>query len=233
MQIRKSSERGYAERDWLKSWHSFSFADYYDPQHMNFGPLRVINEDIIAPNGGFPTHPHRDMEIITYLLEGELEHKDSMGNGSVIHPGEVQRMSAGTGVMHSEFNPSDEAPCHLLQIWIVPDRSGHEPGYEQKAFSPESKRGKLRLVASGDGRDGSVRIHQDADLHAALLNGDEAIDLHLSPGRMGWVQVARGSVSLNGEVLQQGDAAALEGGRHIRLDNGSDAEILLFDMAGN
>ncbi len=231
MQIRKSEDRGYAERDWLKSWHSFSFADYYDPGHMNFGPLRVINEDIIAPDGGFPMHPHRDMEIITYLLDGELEHKDSMGNGSVIRPGEVQRMSAGTGVFHSEFNPSSERASHLLQIWITPDRADHEPGYEQKQFDSAQKRGRLCLVASADGREGSVTIHQDADLFSALLHGEERIEHELAPGRQVWIQVAGGTLTVNGERLEQGDGVALEGAGPIVLDDGSDAEILLFDMA--
>jgi redox-sensitive bicupin YhaK (pirin superfamily) len=231
MQIRKSADRGYADRDWLKSWHSFSFADYYDPRHMQFGALRVINEDIIAPGGGFPTHPHRDMEIITYLLEGELEHKDSMGNGSVIRPGEVQRMSAGTGVLHSEFNPSRDESSHLLQIWIVPDRSGHAPGYEQKRFAVEDKRGRLCLVASDDGRDGSVTIHQDARLYSAFLDEDERIEFALEPGRQCWLQVARGSLAVDGETLHQGDGAALQGDRHVVLDSGRAAEILLFDLA--
>jgi redox-sensitive bicupin YhaK (pirin superfamily) len=231
MQIRKSADRGYAERDWLRSWHSFSFAEYYDPRYMHFGPLRVINEDIIAPGGGFPTHPHRDMEIITYLLEGELEHKDSMGNGSVIRPGEVQRMSAGTGVQHSEFNPSPDQPSHLLQIWIVPDRGGHAPGYEQKRFAEGDRRGRLCLVASGDGRDGAVTIHQDAELHSALLDGDESIEFELASARQCWIQVARGSVSVNGRALHQGDGVGLQGGRQIVLDSGHAAEILLFDLA--
>jgi redox-sensitive bicupin YhaK (pirin superfamily) len=229
--IRRAAERGHAQLDWLQSWHSFSFADYHDPRYMNFGSLRVINEDVIAPAGGFPTHPHRDMEIITYLLEGQLKHRDSMGNGSVIQPGEVQRMSAGTGILHSEFNPSDESPCHLLQIWIVPDRSGHVPGYEQKRFESGRKRGRLCLVASRDGRDGSVTINQDARLYSALVDGAERIEFEVRPGRKAWIQVARGAVSVKGEALEQGDGCGLENAGTVVLDAGSSAEILLFDLA--
>jgi len=233
MKIRKSADRGYAERSWLKSWHTFSFADYYDPAYMNFGVLRVINDDIIAGGGGFPTHPHADMEIITYVLDGALEHKDSMGNGSVMAPGEVQRMSAGTGVTHSEFNHSPDTPTRLLQIWIVPDRRGHQPGYEQESFSEEEKRGRLRLVASGDGRDGSVSLNQDVNLFAGLFNGEERSGFDLQPGRMAWVQVARGQVSLNGMALEQGDGVSVTDSGSLEFSNGDGAEVLLFDLAGS
>src|SRR5688572_15928397 len=204
-ELRRGSERGHARHGWLDSFHSFSFADYHDPAHMGYGPLRVINEDRVQPGMGFGTHGHRDMEIISYVLEGELAHKDSMGNGSVIRPGDVQRLSAGTGISHSEHNASKARPVHFLQIWIVPDRRGHAPGYEQKPFPIEERRGRLRLVASPDGQDGSVTIHQDARVHVANLDGDERAELALAPGRHAWVQVARGSVELNGEPLATGD----------------------------
>lgn len=228
--IRRAAERGHAERGWLDSWHTFSFADYYDPEHMHYGHLRVINDDRIAGGGGFPMHPHRDMEIITYMLEGALEHKDSMGNGSVIRPGEVQRMSAGTGVFHSEFNHSADETARLLQIWILPDRAGYTPGYEQKMFSEDEKRGRLRLVASRDGRDGSVRYHQDVDLYAGLLDGDESVTHALAEGRKCWLQVARGRLQVNGETLEEGDAASLDSVPELVLSHGDDAEILLFEM---
>src|SRR2546426_4946244 len=217
MEIRRSEERGLAEHGWLKSFHTFSFADYHDPKHMGFGPLRVINEDRVQPGQGFGTHGHRDMEIISYVLEGELAHKDSMGNGSVIRPGDVQRMSAGTGVRHSEFNPSESDLVHFLQIWIVPDRSGHRPGYEQKAFSETDRRGKLRLVASRDGREGSVSIHQDASVYAGLLEPGERVSHDLGRGRHSWVHLARGSVDLNGKPLREGDGGAISDEQRLGL----------------
>ncbi|WP_437731667.1 pirin family protein [Sorangium sp. So ce1335] len=231
MQIRRSSERGYADRGWLQSYHTFSFADYHDPDHMGFRALRVINDDYVAPARGFGTHPHQDMEIVTYVLEGELEHKDSMGNGSIIRPGEVQRMSAGTGVFHSEFNASKTATTHLLQIWILPDRRGHEPSYEQKAFSEEERRGKLRLVASQDGREGSVTVHQDVSVFAGLLGQGEEARYALPSGRSAWVHVARGSVELNGTLLEAGDAAAIRAGGALHLVGKDRGEVLLFDLA--
>jgi redox-sensitive bicupin YhaK (pirin superfamily) len=231
LNLRKAGERGYAQRSWLKTWHTFSFADYYDANHMQFGHLRVINDDEIAGGGGFPTHPHRDMEIVTYVLEGALEHKDSMGNGSVIRPGEVQRMSAGTGIRHSEFNHSPSEPARLLQIWILPDRQGHEPGYEQKVFSEADKRGRLCLVASADGRDGSVSIHQDLYLYAALIDGQESAGFELATDRKAWVQVARGSLELNGQSLSQGDGVAVTDSQRLEFTGGNGAEILLFDLS--
>lgn len=228
--IRKAEDRGHVNFGWLDTWHSFSFGRYHDPDHMGFGPLRVINDDRVAPGGGFPTHPHADMEIITYVLDGALEHKDSLGNGSVILPGDVQRMSAGTGIRHSEFNASKEDPVHLLQIWILPERGGLKPGYEQKAFADAEKRGKLLLIGSRDGRDGSVTIHQDVNLYATMLPKGDAVLQEIAPGRGGWVQVARGSVSLNGETLHAGDGAALTTSGEVRLEGLSDAEVLLFDM---
>ncbi|MDP2316835.1 MAG: pirin family protein [Pseudomonadota bacterium] len=226
--IRRSQDRGHADHGWLDSYHTFSFADYYDPRHMGFRSLRVINEDRVAPGGGFPTHRHRDMEIVSYVLEGALEHKDSMGTGSVIRPGDVQRMSAGTGVAHSEYNASKTEGVHFLQVWVMPDRPGHTPGYEQKHFDAASKRGRLRLVASSDGRDGSVTIHQDATIHAGLFDGAERAEHTLAPGRAAWVHVARGAISVNGERLTAGDAAAV--GDHVVLDKGEGAEVLLFDL---
>jgi len=227
---RRASERGHAQHGWLDSFHSFSFADYYDPAHMGFGPLRVINEDRVQPGMGFGTHGHRDMEIISYVLEGELSHKDNMGNGSIIVPGDVQRMSAGRGVLHSEFNPSSDRPVHFLQIWIEPDAKGVRPSYEQKRVDATAKRGRLALIASPDGRDGSVTIHQDARLYAALVNGDENVEYDIPAGRRGYVHVARGRVALNGDVLDAGDAAKLAGPAHITLAQGEDAEVLLFDL---
>jgi quercetin 2,3-dioxygenase len=231
LEIRKASERGYADHGWLRSFHTFSFADYYDPQHMGFGPLRVINEDRIKPGTGFGTHGHRDMEIISYVLEGALAHKDSMGTGSTIVPGDVQRMSAGTGVMHSEFNHAEDAVTHFLQIWIEPNVRGIAPSYEQKHFDAGAKRGKLRLVASPDGRDGSVRIHQDASLYATLLDGKERVVHALGDGRRAYIHVARGTVTANGQPLEAGDALKASGTNEIVLENGRDAEVLLFDLA--
>jgi len=231
MEIRRSDERGHAQHGWLDSFHSFSFADYYDPKHMGFGALRVINEDRVEPGRGFGAHGHRDMEIISYVLDGGLAHKDSMGNGSVIRPGDVQRMSAGTGVTHSEFNASDRDPVHFLQIWIEPASRGIAPGYEEKRFEPESKRGRLRLIASPDGADGSVTIHQDARLHAAILDGADAVTHVLAERRRVYVHVIRGEVEVNGERLAGGDAVKLAGVKEVRLANAKDAEVLLFDLA--
>ncbi len=231
LEIRHAEERGVANFDWLNSKHSFSFGHYHDPKHMGFGPLRVINEDRVQPGRGFDTHGHRDMEIISYVLEGALEHKDSMGNGSIIRPGDVQRMTAGTGVRHSEFNQSKSELVHFLQIWILPEKEGLKPGYEQKTFGEEEKRGKLRLVSSRDGRDGSVTIHQDVDLYATRLGEGDETTHQLGAGRKGWVQVARGRAEINGTALQAGDGVALTDETGITLRGMSDAEILLFDMS--
>ncbi len=231
MTMRRARERGHAEHGWLDSHHTFSFADYHDPAHMGFGALRVINEDRVAPGRGFGTHGHRDMEIVSYVLDGAMEHKDSMGTGSVIRPGDVQRMSAGTGVMHSEQNASKTEPVHFLQIWIVPESRGIDPGYEQKAFSDEEKRGRLRLVASRDGRDGSVTIHQDAALWAGILGAGESARHALAAGRRSWVHVARGEVKVNGQVLSAGDAAAISDEEGVALEGTSGGEVLLFDLA--
>ncbi|WP_305076403.1 pirin family protein [Methylocystis sp. Sn-Cys] len=220
-----------ADFGWLDSRHSFSFGQYFDPDHMGFGPLRVINEDRVAPGGGFPTHPHKDMEIISYVLDGALAHKDSTGVGSIVRAGDVQRMSAGTGVRHSEYNASDRAPAHFLQIWIVPEREGLAPGYEQKRFGPQEKRGRLRLIASHDGRDGSLTIHQDVDLYATILSAGESVSHQVAPGRAAWVQVARGLVMVNGERLEAGDGIAVSEADAIRLEGRDDAEALVFDMA--
>jgi len=228
--IRRSAERGYADHGWLKSFHSFSFAEYQDPHHMGFGPLRVINEDRVAPGMGFGTHGHRDMEIISYVLDGELAHRDSIGNGSVIRPGDVQRMSAGRGVMHSEFNHADSQTTHFLQIWIEPDQTGIAPSYEEKRFEDADKRGRLRLIASPDGADGSVRIHQDARVYSGLFDGDESAVLTLAPGRRAYVHVARGSIVVNGEALATGDAAKLTDVREITLSRGDAGEVLVFDL---
>jgi len=230
LEVRKAGERGHADHGWLRSFHSFSFADYYDPRHTGFGPLVVINEDRVQPGKGFGTHGHRDMEIVSYVLEGALEHKDSIGNGSVIRPGDVQRMSAGTGVRHSEFNPSPREPVHFLQIWIEPDVRGIAPGYEEKHFDPASKRGRLRLVASPDGRDGSVQIHQDAYLYATLLDGAEHVAQPVAPGRKSYVHVARGKVTVNGRALGAGDALKATDVSEIVLERGESAEVLLFDL---
>ena len=229
--LRKSSERGFADHGWLKSFHTFSFAGYYDPKNMGYGPLRVINEDRVAPGQGFGKHPHRDMEIISYVLDGELEHKDSMGTGSIIRPGDVQRMSAGTGVFHSEYNPSPKNSVHFLQIWIEPSELGIKPGYEQKYFAPEEKRGKLRLLASPDGRDGSVQVHQDAYLYATLVDGEEQVTHKLAAGRKAYVHVARGAVTVNGQPLGSGDALKADGESEVVIEDGENAEVLLFDLA--
>ncbi|HTQ75506.1 MAG TPA: pirin family protein [Burkholderiales bacterium] len=231
MEIRKSQDRGLADHGWLRSLHSFSFADYYDPGHMGFGDLRVINEDRIQPGTGFGTHGHRDMEIISYVLDGALAHEDSMGNGSTIVPGDVQRMSAGKGVLHSEFNQAPRGVTHFLQIWIEPNVRGIAPSYEQKHFDAESKRGRLRLVASPDGRDASVTIHQDAFLYAALLDREDRAIHTLRRGRRAYVHVARGSVTANGQPLEAGDALKAVDTDEIALGQGRDAEILLFDLA--
>jgi quercetin 2,3-dioxygenase len=231
MTIRRSEDRGHANYGWLDTHHSFSFAGYYDPAHMGFGPLRVINDDRIAGGGGFPTHPHSDMEIITYILEGALEHKDTLGNGAVIRRNDVQRMTAGTGIRHSEFNASAVEPVHLLQIWILPERSGLTPGYEQKIFAEGDKRGRLALIASREGRDGSVTIHRDADVYAALLAESDSIAHALRPGRAAWLQVAAGAVIVNGETLREGDGAAIRGGDIELAGTASHSELLLFDMA--
>jgi redox-sensitive bicupin YhaK (pirin superfamily) len=229
--LRKSEQRGHADHGWLKSHHSFSFADYLDRAHMGFGNLRVINEDRIAPGTGFGTHGHRDMEIVSYVLDGALAHKDNIGNGASIVPGEVQRMSAGRGVVHSEFNHAPDRATHFLQIWILPDRQGIDPGYEQKAFTEADKRGRLRLVASPDGRDGSVTIHADASIRAGLFDGDERAELELDPKRLAYVHVARGAVSVNGNALAAGDAAKLDGESRLVIEQGRDAEVLVFDLA--
>jgi len=228
--VRRSAERGHANHGWLDTYHTFSFAGYHDPAQMGFGVLRVVNDDRVAPGTGFGTHGHRDMEIITYILEGALEHKDSMGNGSIIRPGDVQRMSAGRGVTHSEFNPSRDAPVHLLQIWIEPRVHGIEPGYEQTHFPPQERRGRLRLIASPDGRDGSVTIRQDANVYAALLDDADAADLALRPGRRAYAHVARGEVQLNGTALGAGDGVKLRGVDRVHLANGRGAEVLVFDL---
>lgn len=228
--VRHAADRGHANLGWLDTWHSFSFAEYQDPAHMNFGPLRVINEDRVEPGKGFGTHGHRDMEIITYVLEGQLEHKDSMGNGSVMGPGDVQRMSAGHGVQHSEFNPSQSEPVHLLQVWILPEVRGVEPGYEQTRFEDADKRGRLRLIASPDGAEGSVTVHQDARVYAGLFDGDEDARLALGAGRRAYVHVARGAVSVNGTQLGAGDAARLEAEDAVSIARGRAAEVLVFDL---
>lgn len=231
IELRPAAERGHGAHGWLDSWHSFSFAGYHDPAHMGFGALRVINEDRVAPGTGFGTHGHRDMEIVSYVLDGALAHRDSLGNGSVIRPGDVQRMSAGTGVMHSEFNHQPDAPTHFLQIWIEPDRRGLAPGYEERHFPEADKRGRLRLVASPDGADGSVTIHQSARVYAGLFDGDERTRLALAPGRRAYVHVARGTVSVNGRRLGAGDAAKLVDEPAVELDAGQRAEVLVFDLA--
>ena len=228
--IRHASERGHANHGWLDSYHTFSFGSYYDPEHMGFSNLRVINDDTVSPGGGFATHGHNDMEIISYVLEGALAHEDSMGNGSVIRPGDVQRMSAGTGVTHSEFNASGDNPVHFLQIWILPERTGLKPSYEQTTFSDDEKRGRLRLIGSRDGRDGSVTIHQDVELYASRLGKGESISHDLAVNRKGWIHVVNGAVVLNGKRLQTGDGAAIEGPATIDLTGDSDVELLLFDM---
>lgn len=225
--IRRADERGHADHGWLNTYHTFSFADYHDPDFMGFRSLRVINEDRVKPGAGFGTHAHRDMEIISYVLEGTLAHRDSMGTGSLIKPGEVQRMSAGTGVMHSEMNPSPEEGVHFLQIWILPERRGIQPGYEQKKFGDEERRGALRLVASRDGRDGSVTIHQDAALYNAIVDGT-AVRHEFAQGRYGWLQVVRGEVTLNGQTLNAGDGAAIANEQSVAI--AGHGEVLLFDL---
>ena len=229
--IRKSQERGYADHGWLKSFHSFSFAGYHDPAHMGFGNLRVINEDRVAAGAGFGTHGHKDMEIISYVMSGELAHKDSMGNIESIPPGEVQRMSAGRGVMHSEFNHKTDETTHFLQIWLLPNARGIEPGYEQKKFPDADKRGHLRLVASPDGSDGSVTVHSDARLYAGLFDGAESTSLTLDPARKSYVHLVRGELEVNGRKLSTGDAALIEGESQLALSAGNDAEVLVFDLA--
>ena len=228
--IRKSNERGHADHGWLNTRFTFSFAEYYDPKHEQFRTLRVMNDDRVAGGGGFPTHPHRDMEIVTYVLEGALQHQDSMGNGSVIKPGDVQYMSAGTGVAHSEFNASKTEPVHLYQIWMFPDKNGYKPAYDQKNFSEAEKRGKLRLLVSPDGRDGSVKIRQDNQLYATVLGPGESVKHALKPERHGYVQVARGSVTLNGTALEVGDGAAVSAEKTLELTGVKDAEVLVFDL---
>ena len=231
MLIRPAADRGHANHGWLDSHHTFSFADYHDPRYMGFGPLRVINEDRVQPGQGFGTHGHRDMEIISYVLEGGLAHKDSMGNGSVIRPGDVQRMSAGTGVRHSEYNASKDDLVHFLQIWIEPNQANVTPSYEEKHFDDASKRGKLRLLASSDGREGSVRIHQDADLYATLVSGGEVVEFQPAAGRRLYVHVVRGAANVNGQALAAGDAMKLWGGDNkLRIDNARESEILVFDL---
>lgn len=230
LELRKSEERGVAEHGWLSSRHSFSFANYYDPRHTGFGPLLVINDDKVQPGRGFGEHGHRDMEIISYVLDGALEHKDSMGTGSVIQYGHVQRMSAGSGVVHSEFNHSQTEPVHFLQIWIAPNAKGIEPSYEEKYFDKASKEGQLRLIASPDGRDGSVLVHQDAVIYATILNGDTELRHALSAERCAYVHVARGNVSVNGVALKAGDALKIANNASITLDSATDAEVLLFDL---
>jgi quercetin 2,3-dioxygenase len=229
--LRQSQERGHANHGWLDSYHTFSFANYYDPEHMGFRALRVINEDRVQAGRGFGTHGHRDMEILTYVLEGELEHKDSIGNGAIIRPGEVQRMSAGTGIMHSEYNPSETQPVHLLQIWILPNQQGLEPSYEQKAFSVAERQGKLRLIAAPDGRDGAVTIHQDVDLYSAVLQPQDRVTYQLQPNRYAWLQVARGAVNLNSHSLNAGDGVATSAAQLLEISSDRGAEVLLFDLA--
>lgn len=230
IRIRKAEERGRAEHGWLHSWHTFSFADYHDPKHMGHSVLRVINDDTVEPDEGFGTHPHRDMEIVSWVLEGELEHRDSMGHGSVIRPGEVQRMSAGTGVTHSEFNPSRAARTHFLQIWILPDRQGYHPGYAQQRIPDDELHNNLRLVVSPDGSNGSIPIHQDARLYIARLDGAATLTQTLAAGRKGYVHLARGTLLLNGIAMQAGDGAYIEAETDLRFENGRAAELLLFDL---
>ena len=228
--LRRAQDRGHADHGWLNSYHTFSFADYYDPREMGFGSLRVINEDRVQGGKGFGTHGHRDMEIISYVLEGALEHKDSIGTGSVIRPGDVQRMSAGSGVLHSEFNASSTEPVHFLQIWIEPNEHGIAPSYEEKRFEPHDKRGRLRLIAAPDARDGAVKIHQDAYVYAGLFDGAERVEHRLAAGRRAYVHVVRGDVTINGEALTTGDAAKLTDAASVVIANGSGAEVLLFDL---
>jgi redox-sensitive bicupin YhaK (pirin superfamily) len=228
--LRRSQDRGHANHGWLDTYHTFSFADYYDPSHMGFSVLRVINEDRVAPGMGFGTHPHRDMEIVTFVLEGALEHRDSMGNGSVIRPGDVQRMTAGTGVTHSEFNASKTDPVHFLQIWILPDRLGLPPSYEQKSFPAETRQSRLKVIASPDGRDGSVVIHQNATVYAAILGEDDTLEYPFAPGRRGYLQVAAGDVVVDGHLLRAGDGARISQAERVSLATPGHGEILLFDL---
>ncbi len=230
IRVRKAGDRGHADHGWLDTWHTFSFADYLDPEHVHFRTLRVLNEDRVAPGTGFPMHPHRDMEIVTVILSGALQHRDSMGTSSVIRPGEVQRMSAGTGVVHSEFNPSDEEPVHLLQIWILPGEKGLTPSYEQKAFPAGERRARWRLVASPDGAEGSVTVRQDVKLYTTLLEPGESVSHDLAAGRHAWLQVARGAVALNGESLRAGDGAGVSGEPRLELRADEAAELYLFDL---
>jgi quercetin 2,3-dioxygenase len=232
-EIRRSAERGYADHGWLKSFHTFSFADYFDPKHVDFGPLRVINEDRVQPGAGFGTHAHRDMEILSYVLSGALAHKDSMGNGSTIRPGDVQRMSAGRGVQHSEFNGSNSEPVHFLQIWILPNERGIECSYEERHFSAEERRGRLRLIASPDRAGGSVLIHQDARVYAGLFDGGEGATLELAPGRRLYLHVARGQITADGTTLAAGDALKLTDTRTLSLREARQAEVLVFDLPGD
>jgi hypothetical protein len=229
--LRRASERGRAKFDWLDSRHSFSFGHYHDPRHMGFRALRVINEDRVAPGGGFAPHGHKDMEIVSYVLSGALEHKDSIGTGSVIRPGDVQRMSAGTGITHSEYNASKAEPVHFLQIWILPAKQGIKPGYEQRAFSRDDRSGRLRLLGASDGRDGAITLHQDAALYGTILDDGASVTHALRPGRGAWVQVARGDATVNGHELNAGDGAAIEDEREITLSAPKSAELLLFDLA--
>jgi len=231
IKIRKAEDRGHFDFGWLDTYHSFSFGDYYDPSHMAFRSLRVINEDVVAPGRGFPTHGHSDMEIVTYIISGALEHRDSMGSGSIIRRGDAQRMSAGTGVRHSEANPSKEEPVHLLQIWILPEREGQPPEYEEKKFADEEKQNRLRLIVSPDGGDGAVRIHQDAKIYASVLDAGKSVSHQLPSGRHAWLQVAGGAVELNGTKLSHGDGAAVSEEDHLSIVASEPSEVLLFDLA--
>jgi redox-sensitive bicupin YhaK (pirin superfamily) len=231
MQVRKASERGRANFGWLDSHHTFSFGEYYDPEHMGFRTLRVINDDRVTAGQGFGTHGHRDMEIVSYVLEGELAHKDNMGNGSIIRPGDVQRMTAGTGVLHSEQNPSRTDGVHFLQIWILPEKRNIQPGYEQKAFPLDAKKGSFQLVASRDGRDGSVTVHQDVALHAGRFESGQEATVSIAEGRAAWVQLARGRATVNGTAMAEGDGAAIEGEPSVNVKADGDAEVLVFDLA--
>lgn len=230
IEVRKAEDRGRSRISWLDSYHTFSFSDYYDPKHMGFRSLRVINDDTVAPAGGFGTHGHRDMEIITYVLEGALEHNDSLGTGSVIRPGDVQKMSAGTGIRHSEFNHSKTEPVHFLQIWVIPDRSGVAPGYQQLHFPREAKLGKLLLVASNEQRDGLIHVQQDAKLYVTVLEANQRVEHALAAGRHGWVHVARGAATVNGQLLKAGDGAAITAESKIEITGAPEAEVLLFDL---
>ncbi|REJ95928.1 MAG: pirin family protein [Planctomycetota bacterium] len=229
--VRPANQRGHADHGWLDTWHTFSFASYQDPQHTHFRSLRVMNEDTVQPGQGFGAHPHRDMEIVTYVLEGALEHKDSMGNGEVLRPGEFQRMSAGAGITHSEFNPSDSEPVHLYQIWFFPERKGIEPSYEQKRFAEEERHNRLRLVASRNAEDGSLLIHQDARIYLSSLDNGASVEFEIAPDRHAWLQVLRGSVALNGQDLQTSDGAAISQESKLAVSANTDAEIMLFDLA--